>query len=115
MDIRLKRAYEPPARGDGVRILVDRLWPRGVKKEALQLDLWLKDIAPSAELRKWFDHRAERFDEFARRYRKELEANDAAVAELAPWLRKGRVTLLYGARDPEHNQAVVLRAWLLGR
>lgn len=115
MDIRLKRAYEPPARGDGARILVDRLWPRGMKKETLALDLWLKDIAPSAALRKWFDHRAERFDEFAKRYRRELEANDATVAELQPWLRKGRVTLLYGARDPEHNQAVVLREWLLER
>ena len=115
MDIRLKRAYEPPARGDGARILVDRLWPRGVKKDALRLDLWLKDIAPSAALRQWFGHEPERFAEFARRYRKELDANATAAAELEPWLRKGRVTLLYGARDPEHNQAVVLREWLRRR
>ena len=114
MDIRLKRAYEPPARGDGARILVDRVWPRGVTKEALALDLWLKDIAPSAGLRKWFDHRAERFAEFGRRYREELACNDA-VAELRPWLRKGRVTLVYSARDEAHNQAVALREWLLGR
>ena len=115
MDIRLKRAYDPPARGDGARILVDRVWPRGVKKEALALALWLKDIAPSAELRKWFDHRAERFDEFGTRYRAELEANDDAVAQLREHLRKGRITLVYGARDEAHNQAVVLREWLLGR
>lgn len=115
MDIRLKRAYEPPARGDDARILVDRVWPRGVKKEALQLALWLKEIAPSTALRQWFGHRPERFAEFARRYGKELDANAAAVAELEPWLRKGRVTLVYGARDTEHNQAVVLRDWLLRR
>ncbi len=115
MDIRLKRAWEPPARGDGARILVDRVWPRGLKKEALALDLWLKDIAPSTALRQWFGHRPERFAEFAERYRGELAANDAAVAELAPWLRKGRVTLVYGARDEAHNQAVVLRDWLRSR
>ncbi len=115
MDIRLERAYDPPERGDGARILVDRIWPRGVKKDALRLTLWLKEIAPSTALRQWFGHRPERFAEFARRYGKELDANAAAVAELEPWLRKGRVTLVYGARDPEHNQAVVLREWLLRR
>ena len=115
MDIRLKRAYDPPARSDGTRILVDRIWPRGVKKEALRLALWLKDIAPSSALRQWFGHRPERFAEFAKRYGKELDANAAAVAELEPWLRKGRVTLVYGARDTEHNQAVALREWLLRR
>ena len=115
MDIRIKRAYEPPARDDGARILVDRVWPRGLRKEALALDLWLKDIAPSAQLRKWFDHRSARFAEFARRYHVELEANPDAVAQLQPWLRKGRVTLVYGARDETHNQAAVLRDWLLQR
>src|SRR5688572_8040852 len=115
MDIRLKRAYEPPARGDGARILVDRLWPRGVKKEALELDLWCKDIAPSPALRKWFDHRADRFEEFARRYRKELDANPAAAAELDECIGKDRATLVYGARDPAINHAVVLRDWLLER
>ncbi len=115
MDIHLKRAYEPPARGDGARILVDRLWPRGVKKEALALDLWLKDIAPSPALRKWFDHRAERFGEFKLRYRKELAANPAAVAELEAYLGKGRTTLIYATRDPEMNSAAVLRDWLQER
>lgn len=114
MEIRLKRAYEPPARGDGTRVLVDRLWPRGVKKETLQLDLWLKDIAPSPGLRKWFDHRSERFAEFARRYRKELDANPDTVAALRAFLAKGRTTLVYATRDPEMNSAAVLRDWLLG-
>ena len=114
MDIRIKRAYEPPARGDGARILVDRMWPREVAKAELKLDAWLKDVAPSADLRKWFGHRPERFTEFARRYRKELEAAPVAVAELDRFLGK-RVTLIYGARDTEHNQAVVLREWLLSR
>lgn len=115
MDIRLKRAYEPPSRDDGARILVDRLWPRGLKKETLALDLWLKAIAPSPVLRKWFDHRTERFEQFAKKYRAELDANPAAVAELEPWLQLGRTTLVYGARDPAMNQAVVLRDYLLGR
>ncbi len=115
MNIQLKRVYEPPSRDDGARILVDRLWPRGARKETLKLDLWLKDIAPSSALRKWFDHRAERFEQFAKEYRAELDANPAAVAELEPWLHRGRTTLVYGARDPAVNQAVVLRDYLLGR
>ena len=113
MDIRLKRAYEPPARGDSARILVDRLWPRGVKKDALRLDLWLKDIAPSTELRQWFGHVPERWEEFRKRYARELDANPDAVAELRQWLKHGRVTLVYSARDTEHNQAVALRDYLL--
>lgn len=115
MDIRLKRAYDPPASDDGARILVDRLWPRGVKKEALALDLWLKAIAPSPALRTWFGHRDERFVEFAQRYRAELEANTAAVAILDDWLRKGRTTFVYATRDPEKNSAALLRDWLLAR
>lgn len=115
MDIRLKRAYDPPASDDGARILVDRLWPRGVKKEALALDLWLKDIAPSPTLRTWFDHQAERFDEFKRRYRRELAANAMAVAEIDAYLAKGRTTLVYATRDPVVNSAAVLRDWLLAR
>lgn len=115
MDIRLKRAYEPPSHGDGARILVDRLWPRGVKKEALDLALWCKGIAPSPALRKWFGHRADRFDEFAARYRKELDANPAAVAEIQEHLESGRATLVYAARDPAINHAVVLRDWLLAQ
>ncbi len=114
MDIRLKRAYESPDREDGARILVDRLWPRGVKKEALALELWCKDVAPSPALRTWFDHRAERFEEFARRYRDELDAN-AAVETLRQWLAHGRITLVYAARDPAINHAVVLRDYLLGK
>lgn len=114
MDIRLKRAYEPPARDDGVRVLVDRLWPRGMKKEALALDLWCKDVAPSPALRKWFDHRAERFAEFTHRYRDELDAN-VAVETLRQQLAHGRVTLVYAARDPAINHAVVLRDYLLGK
>ena len=113
MDIRLKRAYEPPARGDGARILVERLWPRGVKKEALALDLWLKDIAPSPGLRAWYGHEPSRFGGFVRRYRAELEANATAVDELRTWLRKGRATFVYAARDDERNSARVLRDWLL--
>ncbi len=115
MDLRLKRAYEAPARGDGHRILVERLWPRGVKKEALALDLWLKDIAPSTALRTWFAHEPARFDGFIGRYHKELEANAEAVAVLDEWLRKGRTTLVHAARDPEMNSARVLRDWLLAR
>ncbi|MCW5580622.1 MAG: DUF488 family protein [Luteimonas sp.] len=115
MDIRLKRAYDPPARGDGARILVERLWPRGVKKEALDLDLWLKDIAPSPALRTWFAHDPARFSEFTRRYRNELSANPAAVAALEAYLHKGRTTLVYATRDPEMNGAAVLRDWLLQR
>lgn len=115
MDIRLKRAYEPPSADDGARILVDRLWPRGLKKETLKLDLWCKDIAPSIALRTWFGHRPDRFSEFAKRYRAELGANPSAIAELKPWLHHGRATLVYGARDPAINQAVVLRDYLLER
>lgn len=115
MDIRLKRAYEAPAHSDGARILVERLWPRGVKKEALALDLWLKDIAPSAGLRTWYGHEPSRFPEFVRRYHAELEANPAAVDELRAWLHKGRTTFVYAARDDGRNSASVLRDWLLER
>ena len=115
MSVRIKRVYDAPEAGDGARILVDRLWPRGVKKDALRLDLWLKDIAPSPALRTWFDHVPERFDEFATRYRRELRANPAAVAMLEAFLRKGRTTLVYATRDPVMNSAAVLRDWLLAR
>lgn len=115
MDIRLKRAYEPPSRDDGARILVERLWPRGVRKEALALDLWLKDIAPSPALRRWFAHEPARFPGFIERYRGELEANADAVGELEAWLRRGRTTLVYAARDPQMNSARVLRDWLRSR
>jgi uncharacterized protein YeaO (DUF488 family) len=107
-DIRVKRVYEPPAPDDGARVLVDRLWPRGVSKARAALMLWLKDIAPSAELRQWFGHDPVRWREFARRYQAELAANPAAVAQLAKLIEGGRVTLVYGARDIAHNEAIVL-------
>ena len=113
--IRIKRSYEPRARGDGRRILVERLWPRGMKKEALHADAWMKDVAPSTELRQWFGHQVERWDEFRRRYRKELSANADAWAPLLDAGRRGAVTLLYSAHDIEHNGARVLREYLIER
>jgi uncharacterized protein YeaO (DUF488 family) len=114
-DIRLKRIYDPPNRADGARVLVDRLWPRSVRKETADLTLWLKEIAPSAELRRWFGHDPERFVEFSRRYRAELSANKDAVSRLDDLIRAGPVTLLYAARDTEHNQARVLSDYLKAR
>jgi uncharacterized protein YeaO (DUF488 family) len=108
IDIRIKRIYDPPDVADGRRVLVDRLWPRGVRKEAAALTLWLKDIAPSPELRQWFGHDPARWAEFARRYRAELAANPAALARLGELARSGRLTLLYGARDAAHSHALVL-------
>ena len=113
--IRIKRTYDPPARGDGWRVLVERLWPRGMKKDALAVDAWMKNVAPSTELRRWFDHRVERWEEFRRRYRRELAANPAAWAPILHAERRGRVTLLYSAHDTEHNGAVVLRDYLMDR
>lgn len=113
--IKIKRAYDTPSPEDGRRILVDRLWPRGIKKEALVADAWLKDVAPSTALRIWFGHREERWREFRRRYERELRANPAAVAPLLDAARKGSLTLLYSARDTEHNAAVVLRGYLMRR
>lgn len=114
MSVKLKRAYEAPAAGDGQRILVDRLWPRGISKVAAKLDGWLKDVAPSTELRKWFGHAPDRWPEFKRRYRAELEGS-AALAELVALARQGDVTLVYGARDQQHNEAVVLEEILRAR
>lgn len=108
MDVRLKRAYEPPARSDGYRVLIDRLWPRGVSKEQAQLDEWARELAPSGELRRWFGHDPARFDEFRRRYRDELTGQEEKVQELRRLARAGTLTLVYGARDSEHNDAVVL-------
>ncbi|MFP7571503.1 DUF488 domain-containing protein [Marivita sp. S2033] len=110
----LKRAYEEPGRSDGQRILVDRIWPRGVSKEDLDLDDWMKDIAPSDDLRDWFDHDPDKWDEFQKRYAKELDGKDDVVAELKDRLKEGRVTLVYGAKDEEHNNAVALKAYLEG-
>ena len=113
--LRIKRTYDPPARGDGRRILVERLWPRGMKKEALAADAWLKEVAPSTALRQWFDHRVERWDEFQRRYRKELNANPDAWEPIVEAETRGTVTLLYSARDVLHNGALVLRDYLVER
>jgi uncharacterized protein YeaO (DUF488 family) len=110
--IRIKRAYEPAQRTDGRRFLVERLWPRGMKKEALALDAWLKDVAPSTELRKWFAHRVERWEEFQRRYREELSAHPEAWQPIVQAAARGPVTLLYSAHDTEHNGALVLRDYL---
>ncbi|MBZ9797471.1 DUF488 domain-containing protein [Mesorhizobium sp. ES1-4] len=113
-DLAVKRIYEPSDRGDGLRVLVDRIWPRGVSKENAALTLWLKDIAPSDDLRIWFGHEPARWEEFQKRYRAELDGNDRAVAELRALLGKGRVTLLYGAHDEAHNNAVALAGYLRG-
>lgn len=108
MAVRLKRAYEAAARGDGYRVLIDRLWPRGVSKEEAQLDEWARELAPSSELRRWFGHEPARFDEFRRRYSKELAAHEDKLRELRRRAREGTLTLVYAARDSEHNDAVVL-------
>ncbi len=113
MSISLKRAYEPPAETDGMRVLVDRLWPRGVTKPELKIDLWLKDLAPSTELRKWFGHDPEKWPEFQTKYRAELKGNPA-LSELKALSRQGNITLVYAAKDELHNDAVVLRQ-VLGR
>ncbi|MDA8048852.1 MAG: DUF488 family protein [Rhodospirillales bacterium] len=110
--IRLKRAYEPPGEDEGARVLVDRLWPRGVSRAKARIELWLKDAAPSAELRAWFGHRPERWEEFARRYEAELKANEGALAPLRDLLAQGPVTLVYAAHDAERNNAVVLVRYL---
>jgi len=108
MSVRLKRAYEPAASSDGYRVLVDRLWPRGVRREEARLDEWAKELAPSAALRRWFAHDPERFGEFRRRYTAELAAHEEKLGELRRRARNGTLTLVYGARDEEHNDAVVL-------
>lgn len=113
--LRLKRAYEPPAPEDGVRILVDRLWPRGVSKAKAALDDWMKDIAPSTELRKWFGHDPARWAEFQSRYRAELQQHGEELKRIRALAETKTVTLVYGAHDEEHNDAVVLRDVLLER
>jgi uncharacterized protein YeaO (DUF488 family) len=113
--IHVKRTYDPPARGDGRRFLVERLWPRGMKKEALAMDAWMKDVAPSAALRTWFGHRPERWEQFRRRYWKELDAHPSAWKPLEEAAKRGPVTFLYSARDTEHNGAVALREYLIPR
>lgn len=113
--VRLKRAYESAAAGDGMRILVDRLWPRGVNKADAAIDHWVKDLAPSTRLRKWFAHDPTRWQEFRRRYAAELRQHPEAFDQLRDWARQGPITLVYAARDEAHNDAVVLREILLRR
>ena len=112
MGIKIKRVYELPEDGDGRRILVDRLWPRGLSRESAKINLWLKDVAPSTELRTWFGHDPGKWAAFQKRYRDELRNNPEPVAILKSEAANGPVTLLYGAKDEEHNQAVVLQKML---
>jgi uncharacterized protein YeaO (DUF488 family) len=113
--VKLKRAYEQVEPGDGIRILVDRLWPRGVKKEDAAIDQWMKDLAPSTELRKWFGHDPARWEEFRKRYAAEVNEHPEQLQQLRALARKGTLTLVYSAHDEEHNDAVVLRGLILGR
>ena len=115
MSISVKRVYDPPAPEDGYRVLVDRLWPRGLTRAAAHVDLWLRDLAPTTGLRKWFGHDPARWPEFRRRYMKELGRHPDRLRQLRSLARKGPVTLVYSARDEAHNDAVVLRELLLGR
>jgi uncharacterized protein YeaO (DUF488 family) len=110
--IKLKRVYEPSASSDGSRFLVERLWPRGVKKTALRIDAWLKDVAPSTNLREWFKHDPKKWDEFQRRYRRELDANPEAWRSLRNASEHGTVTLVYSSHDSEHNNSVALKKYL---
>mgnify|MGYP001439680399 CR=1 FL=1 len=110
--IRLRRVYDPPTPNDGLRILVDRLWPRGLTKEAARVDLWLRDVAPSNELRRWYGKDLTKWEEFRSRYLQELAERPEAIEPLLDAARRGPITLLYGKRDERHNQAVVLKAVL---
>lgn len=112
--ISVRRVYDPPSPEDGTRILVDRLWPRGLKKEKAQIDEWLRDLAPSTTLRQWFAHRPKRWDEFRARYATELAAQKEAVDALRRLASQGRATLLFAAKDVERNNAVALRDFLIG-
>ena len=112
MNIKIKRVYEQPDKKDGERILVDRLWPRGLTKEKAGVDLWLKEIAPSTELRKWFDHDPEKWQRFRGRYETEIRHKDDLIKILRQKAREGTITLIYGARDERHNEALVLKQFL---
>jgi uncharacterized protein YeaO (DUF488 family) len=115
LSIQIRRAYDPPQRSDGYRVLVDRVWPRGRSKKDLKLDEWRKEIAPSTRLRQWFGHDPARWRKFQQRYFSELEKKQDSIPDLVKRARQGRITLVYGARDPDHNQAVALRAYLRAR
>jgi uncharacterized protein YeaO (DUF488 family) len=112
-NVKLKRAYDPPAANDGTRILIDRLWPRGVTKKRAAIDQWMKDIAPSTELRKWFRHDPARWDKFRRRYAKEVHQHADLLDQLRSLARQGPITLVYSAHDEKHNDAVELRDLIL--
>lgn len=114
-NVQLKRAYERPARGDGARILIDRLWPRGMTKEAAAIDEWIKDISPSTALRKWFGHEPARWQAFRNRYANEVRQHPHQLGRLRALARQGPITLVFSAHDEAHNDAVVLRDLLLGR
>jgi len=113
--IKIKRVYDPPEAGDGFRILVDRIWPRGLSKEKADVDLWLKEIAPSDELRKWFGHEPEKWPEFRQRYMAELDASPDEMGTIREHARKGTVTLLFGAREERFNNAVVLKEYIASK
>lgn len=112
MAIKLKRVYEPPSKEDGVRFLVERLWPRGIKKTDLKMDAWLKEVAPSTALRMWFAHDPAKWKYFQERYIAELEANPEALEPLVHAMRHGTITLLYSSKDGEHNNAICLKSYL---
>lgn len=114
-DIDHARVYDDLGKTQGARLLVDRVWPRGVSKVDLELDDWIKEVAPSTDLRKWFGHDTDRWEDFRRRYRAELDENEEAVERCRAWCRRGPIILLYGAKDRDHNQAVVLREYLRER
>lgn len=110
--LKVKRVYEEASKEDGYRILIDRLWPRGLKKATAHIDLWLKEIAPSSELRSWFNHESEKWAEFKKRYAKELSRKQELIKIITDKARSGTVTLLYGAKDEEHNNAIALQTYL---
>lgn len=113
MQVQIKRVYEPAAKSDGFRVLVDRLWPRGLSKQDAHVDLWLREVGPSTALRKWFNHDPSRWAEFQRRYHAELKEKTALLATIKKQVKISPVTLLYSAKDEQHNQAVALRNFLL--
>ncbi len=113
--INIKRVYEPPSRADGKRILIDRLWPRGLKKEKARIDEWLKELAPSSDLRKWFGHDSDKWDEFKKRYIKELKGREEIVDAIADAARKGTVSLLFGAKEERFNNAAALKEYIEAR
>jgi uncharacterized protein YeaO (DUF488 family) len=112
--LQIKRVYDEPSPEDGERVLVDRIWPRGLSKEKARVDRWEKELGPSTELRKWFGHEPAKFEEFAKRYREELKSQQGRIEELRSLSKKQAVTLVYGARDEQHNQAVVLQSVIDG-